>query len=99
MPTAEQLQEWHKTFSRIERVDDYQKLKKHFESVCKQIEGLTESVANVKPPRNPREDAIQCHEKVSHRMLLRQKTRMEKQLQELATAIQTDLEASKTENL
>lgn len=97
MPSEAQLQEWHKAFSRIERVDDYQKLKTLYKSICTQIDELKESVEHQKPPRNPREDAIQCHEKVTHQMLIKQKTRMEKQLETLEKAIQLDMEISKAE--
>jgi hypothetical protein len=97
MPTQQQLHEWHSAFSKIERVDNYRKLHKHFQLVCKQIEDLKENVEHVKLPKNPREDAIQCHEKITHRMLIRQKTRMEKQLQELAKTIEADIVAYKNE--
>ncbi len=97
MPSQAQLQEWHKAFSRIERVDDHQRLTIQYKSVCRQIEDLKEDVENAKPPRNPREDAIQCHTKATHAMLLKQKNRLERQLKTLADAIAIDMEMSKNE--
>lgn len=97
MPTQVQLHEWHKTFTRIERVDDYQKLKKHFATICEQIEQLEEDTKSFKPPRNPREDICQRHDQVRLRALQRQKPRWEEKLKELAKQIESDLEVSKKE--
>lgn len=97
MPTQQQLQEWHKTFTRIERVDDYQRLKKHFATICNQIEQLEEDIVNFKSPRNPREDICQRHDKVRLRALQRQKPRWEEKLKQLAKQIAIDIETSKEE--
>lgn len=99
MPTQEQLQEWNKTFTRIERVEDYQKLKVHLASVCGRITELTDGIENFKQPHNPREDATQYHDKVTHRMLLKQKERLEERLNEMAKQIEADLVEARTENL
>lgn len=99
MPSPEQLQEWHKLFTRIERVDDYHKLKELHSSTTNQIEELNENIAQFQPPRNPREDAIQCHSKTKLDMLKKQKVRLEKQLETLALQIQTDMEVSRQETL
>lgn len=99
MPTQIQLDEWHKAFSRIERVDDYQKLKSHFKSICEKIETLEENIQHFKPPRNPREDSIQVHDKLSLQMLKKQKTRLEPKLAELEQQIEVDMEQSKKETI
>lgn len=99
MPTQEQITEWHKAFSRIERVDDYQKLKKLHTSICSQIETLTEDIQHFKSPRNPREDAMQVHDKNKLQMLKKQKERLIPKLEALAQQIQSDMEQSNTENL
>ena len=97
MPTKEQLQEWHVAFSRIERVDDYQKMKAHYKSICEQIESLKEETENFQTPRNPREDAKQVHEKIKLDMLKKQKTRLEPKLVELEKHIQEDIQTFKEE--
>jgi hypothetical protein len=96
MPTPTQLAEWHDTFSRIERVDDYQKLNGHFKMVCTQITLLEEEVQSFRPPRNPREDAGQLHDKTKLQMMKKQKQRLEAKLLELSKQIEADiLEESK----
>ncbi len=97
MPTEAQLQEWHTAFSRIERVDDYQKLNALHKSICSQIEQLTEDVQHFKPPHNPREDAMQVHDKNKLQMLKKQKERLVPKLEALAKQIQTDMEQSKSD--
>ena len=97
MPTPEQLNEWHKAFSRIERVDDYRRLKELFGSICTQIEGLEEAIPSFKPPRNPREDVQQLSDKNRLRMLQNQKRRLEKQLSLMEEQIKVEIEASKKE--
>jgi len=99
MPTEAQLQEWHTAFSRIERVDDYQKLNALHKSICSQIEQLTEEIQNFKSPKNPREDAIQVHDKNKLYMLKKQQERLVPKLESLAKKIEADIEQSKTENL
>lgn len=91
MPTPEQLQEWHKAFSRIERVDDYQKLKALFTSIENQINELEEDIPNFKTPRNPREDSLQLHAKNKLQMLKKQKERLETKMKELEEQISTDM--------
>jgi len=98
MPSPEQLQEWHKLFTRIERVDDYRKLKELYSSTVNQIEKLTEDISQFQPPRNPREDASQCHDKMKLGMLTKQKSRLEKQLSLLEKQIQNDMELTSKEN-
>ena len=97
MPSQVQITEWHKAFSRIERVDDHQKLKKLHKSICSQIETLTEDIQHFKAPRNPREDAIQVHDKMKLDMLKKQKTRLEPKITELEQQIAADMEAAKNE--
>lgn len=97
MPTEAQLQEWHTAFSRIERVDDYQKLNALHKSVCSQIEQLTEDVQHFKPPRNPREDAMQVHDKNKLQMLKKQKERLVPKLEALAKQIEADIQTSNNE--
>ena len=97
MPTKEQLQEWNIAFSRIERVDDYQKMKSHYKSLCEQIESLKEETENFQTPRNPREDAKQVHDKVTLGMIIKHKSRMEKQLEAMEKVIANDMEAAKQE--
>ena len=99
MPTPAQLQEWHDAFSRIERVDDYQKLDALHKSIGSQIEQLTEVVQNFNPPRNPREDAMQVHDKNKLQMLKKQKERLVPKLEALAKQIQTDMEQFTSESL
>jgi chaperonin cofactor prefoldin len=97
MPTQAQLNEWHKAFARIERVEDYQRIKKHFAIICEQIEQLEEDIEHFKSPRNPREDIGQRHDKIRLRALQRQKPRWEEKLKQLAKQIEIDIETSKQE--
>jgi chaperonin cofactor prefoldin len=97
MPTEAQLQEWHKAFSRIERVDDYQKLKALYSSIEQQIAVLEEDIPTFKAPRNPREDSLQLHSKNKLHMLKKQKERLEPKLKEFEKQIEADMEASKNE--
>jgi hypothetical protein len=97
MPTPEQLQEWHTAFSRIERVDDYQKLAALQESISKQITVLEEVIPNFPPPRNPREDSMQLHSKNKLIMLKKQKERLVPKMEALAKQIEADIQSSKNE--
>jgi len=97
MPTPEQLREWHSAFSAIERVDDYRKLKEHFHSVCAQIDRLNEEIPLFKRPTNPRQDVQQWQEKHNLSMLIKQKSRLEKQLSLMEEQIKIEIEASKKE--
>jgi len=91
MPTPEQIKEWHDAYRKVFRVGDYQKLKALSESISKQITQLEEDVQHFKAPRNPREDAIQVHEKNRLQMLKKQKTRLEPKLVELEKQICADM--------
>ena len=95
MPSPEQLQEWNIIFTRIERMEDFQKLKKHLDSVYKQIEQLDEGLKYFKSPRNPREDMIQVHERNKFQMLKKQKDRLELKLNELGKQIEIDIKIEK----
>ena len=97
MPTPEQLQEWHTAFSRIERVDDYNKLKKHLNSVKFQIETLTDDIDGFLSPRNDREKTIQCHERGKLQMLIKQQERLKEKLAAMAKQIESDIKESKNE--
>lgn len=97
MPTPEQIQEWHSAFSKIERVDDYQKLKALHSSIERQIAVLEEDIPTFKAPRNPREDSLQLHSKNKLHMLKKQKERLEPKLQELEKQIEGDMEQSKSD--
>lgn len=99
MPTPTQLAEWHDTFTRIERVDDYQKLNVHFKSVCTQIGILEADIQSFKPPCNPREDAGQLHDKTKLQMLNKQKARLEAKLLELSKQIEADIVAEASKGL
>lgn len=97
MPTQAQLQEWNKAFTRIEHVADYKHIKELHTSVCTQIEELTDVIPKFAPPKNPREDMSQQHDKTKLNMLTKQKTRLEKQLSMMETQIKIEMETSKNE--
>lgn len=98
MPTPEQIGEWRDTIRKIIKVEEYNKIKKIYLSILSQIEQLEEDTEHFVPPRNPREDASQVHDKIKLRMLGKQKDRLEKKMSELEQSIRKDIEDSKVES-
>jgi len=100
MTTAiKELKNWETIFSKILKIDNYNKLKSLYSSVCSQIKELDGIVHDFAKPRNLREDSEQVHDKVKFGALTKQKERLERKLTELEESIKLDIEESKKENL
>lgn len=95
MPTKQQLNEWNDAFTRLQRVESHQRMKKHLAVIVRQIEYLDEVIPLFKPPTNPREDLIQHHDKLNREMLIKQKARIDEKISELEKQIQQDMSAAK----
>lgn len=98
MPTEEQIKEWQDTIRKIVKVEEYNKTRRLYWSIISQIERLTEDIGKFQSPRNPRQDAIQMHDRATLYMLEKQKDRLEKKMSELEQSIKKDIEDSKVES-
>lgn len=82
------------TFQRLQRLTDYEKLKRSYMSICRMIEGMGN---NQSPPRNPRQDMEQQYDKHCASIWWRQKMNLEEKLRVLENSIKKDIEDSKNE--
>ena len=60
-------------FSKVKRLDDYDKLKKSYLSICRMLEGMGDRNEFQRAPRNPREDLMKQYGKHSIIIWKRQK--------------------------
>jgi len=84
---------------RLNRLADLEKLTLVHKSTCRNITEIEEDMKSWTAPRNPRQDAIQCHDKKTLQVLKRQKDRQEEKIHLLETQIRQDIEASKAEQV
>jgi len=84
-------------FSRAKRLDNYNKLKKSYLSICQMIEEWGNKTELKGIPRGPREDLMKQYDKHSIIIWQRQKLRLEERLSTLEKEIQKDIEDSKRE--
>jgi len=79
-------------FAKAKHMDDYAKLKELYQMVCSQINRLDEKIETHGKPMGPRQDILQKTDKNTHRILLRRKERLEKQMADLAESIKKDID-------
>lgn len=79
-------------FAKAKRVDDYEKLKSSYELLCHLIESKERTAMDFNIPKNPREDAIQVHEKKTFQIWKRQKSHLEEKMKILEESIKKDME-------
>ena len=82
---------------KLNRIADLGKLKTAHKSMCRMIEEIETEMKDWSAPRNPRQDASQCHDKKTLQVLTRQKVRQEEKIKLLEEQIRQDIEASKAE--
>ena len=86
-----------KIFQRLQRLTDYEKLKKSYLSICKMIDEMKNREQSHNKPRNPREDLIQRYDNHSNIVWQRQKMNLEEKIRILENSIKKDIEDSKNE--
>jgi hypothetical protein len=84
-------------FQRLQRLTDYEKLKKSYYSICRMIEGMGNINGSQSPPRTARQDMEQQYDKHCAIIWQRQKTNLEEKMRVLENSIKQDIEDSKNE--
>jgi len=103
MDEVEDQESWRFTFpfqrgellTRLQKFEYLKQTKEALVRICRMIDEKEEVVPH--PPKNPREDLIQRHDKMTLQVWKRQKQRLEQRIAMLEQQIQQDIQTAKAE--
>lgn len=82
---------------KLNRLVDMRRLKLTYTSMCQKIDEIEINMKDWSAPRNPRQNAIQCHDKKTLQVLKNQTIHQEEKIRLLEEKILQDIEESKKE--